>query len=116
MVWLSVIGYFALWALAWPLILTCYAKVLLGIAGFPAIIRLFLGLLAYLAIVLLVGLCIITTAEIRSWHLAMKETKLFVVWFVAWFLMSFFPSLLFFKRRYLNKLERAGYFNPRKAE
>lgn len=113
MIWLSVAGYFAAWALVWPVLLIVYAKTLLALARWPAAVRFPLALLTYLAMAVAIAAPMAALSQIRPWRSAMNGDGLFVAWFAACFALSFVPGLRLFSRRYLPALKRAGYFSRR---
>lgn len=113
MLWIGIVLYFAMWTLAWPILLAAYAKALLALTGLPAVLRRSLGLMTYLSFAAVIFLPFTAISEVAAWQAAMDEEPMFVVWFVILFLLSVVPGAFFFQKRYLGPLKRRGYFKSR---
>lgn len=112
-VWFQILGYFVAWSFVFIGVFTGYAKLLRFVARCSNPFRPLLGLGIYLVIACILVLPLGGLAVNGTWHLAVSSSTGFSVLFLLGYLLSLFPGAMYFKRQYLDELQRLGYFKSR---
>jgi hypothetical protein len=113
MIWLGVLGYFAVWAVVLIAVFAGYAKLLRSAARLPGSAKLIVSFVIYVVVACILVMPLLGLAFNETWRAAVNSNSVFAVVFLLGYSISVCPGILYFKRRHLDALKGLGYFQPR---
>ena len=113
MIWLKTILFFSACSLLFIVGFFVYANSLLFLGRHGYLVRYLGGFIVYFLFSICLVFPLLYALGIDTWREMFKSNILYMIFFMTCYLASALPGMLFFKRNYLDRLRRLGYFKER---